>query len=73
MAIQTERKMTVAEYLEWEERQEVKHEYIDGEIIEMTGGTANILVINGQHIAQSFIAQIDHVGNCVVCTVARCA
>jgi len=39
MAIQTERKMTVAEYLEWEERQEIKHEYIDGEIIEMTGGT----------------------------------
>ena len=39
MAIQTERKMTVAEYLAWEERQDVKHEYIDGEIIEMTGGT----------------------------------
>jgi len=31
--------MSVAEYLEWEERQELKHEYIDGEIIEMTGGT----------------------------------
>ncbi|MDE2856443.1 MAG: Uma2 family endonuclease [Chloroflexota bacterium] len=31
--------MTVADYLEWEERQELKHEYIDGEIIEMTGGT----------------------------------
>lgn len=39
MAIQTERTMTVGEYLEWEQRQEVKHEYIDGEIIEMTGGT----------------------------------
>ncbi|MCY3796513.1 MAG: Uma2 family endonuclease [Chloroflexi bacterium] len=39
MAIQSERTMTVAEYLEWEARQEVKHEYIDGEIIEMTGGT----------------------------------
>ena len=39
MAIQTQRTMTVADYLEWEERQEFKHEYIDGEIIEMTGGT----------------------------------
>ena len=39
MAIQTERKMTVSDYLEWEERQECKHEYIDGDVIEMTGGT----------------------------------
>ncbi len=39
MAIQTKRMMTVADYLAWEERQEFKHEYIDGEIIEMTGGT----------------------------------
>ncbi len=41
MAIQTERTMTVAEYLEWEERQELRHEYIDGDIIEMSGGTGN--------------------------------
>lgn len=39
MAIQMQRKMEVAEYLEWEARQELKHEYIDGAIIEMTGGT----------------------------------
>ena len=39
MAIQTEPKLTVAEYLAWEERQDCKHEYIDGEIIEVTGGT----------------------------------
>ncbi|MCY4073071.1 MAG: Uma2 family endonuclease [Chloroflexi bacterium] len=31
--------MTVSDYLEWEERQEFKHEYIDGDIIEMTSGT----------------------------------
>lgn len=31
--------MTVSDYLEWEERQEYKHEYIDGDIIETTGGT----------------------------------
>ena len=39
MAVQTKQLMTVADYLAWEERQEFKHEYIDGEIIEMTGGT----------------------------------
>ncbi len=34
MAIQTERKIPVWDYLEWEERQEFKHEYIDGGIID---------------------------------------
>ena len=32
-------KMTVEEYLEWEAKQELRHEYIDGEIIAMTGGS----------------------------------
>ena len=50
MAIQTERTMTVAEYLEWEERQELRHEYIDGDIIEMSGGTGNHSKI-AMHIA----------------------
>ncbi len=45
MAIQTKQMMTVADYLAWEERQEIKHEYIDGEIIEMTGGTADHSII----------------------------
>jgi len=31
--------MTVLEYLEWESKQEIRHEYLDGEIIAMTGGT----------------------------------
>ena len=31
-------KMTVQEYLEWEANQEFRHEYIDGEILAMTGG-----------------------------------
>ncbi|MCY3833315.1 MAG: Uma2 family endonuclease [Chloroflexi bacterium] len=47
MAIQAERAMTVAEYLEWEERQELRHEYIDGVIIEMSGGTGEHSVIIG--------------------------
>ena len=38
MAIQTKRRMSVAQYLEWEARQEVKHDFIDGTIIEMSGG-----------------------------------
>jgi len=32
-------KMTVEEYLEWEATQELRHEYIDGEIVAMTGGS----------------------------------
>jgi Uma2 family endonuclease len=32
-------KMTIAEYLEWESRQEVRHEYVNGEVYAMTGGT----------------------------------
>jgi Uma2 family endonuclease len=31
--------MSLQEYLEWEERQEIKYEYIDGEVLAMTGGT----------------------------------
>jgi Uma2 family endonuclease len=33
--------LTPAEYLDWEEKQEFRHEYIDGEIYDMTGGTIN--------------------------------
>ncbi|MEG4322517.1 MULTISPECIES: Uma2 family endonuclease [unclassified Microcoleus] len=32
-------KMTAEEYLEWEAQQELRYEYIDGEILAMTGGT----------------------------------
>lgn len=64
MAIQAQRTMTVAEYLEWEKRQEVKHEYIDGEIIEMSGGTGNHskIMVN---ISAAIYNQIDH-SNCFV-------
>lgn len=31
--------LSVAEFLEWENRQETRHELIDGEIVAMTGGT----------------------------------
>ncbi|MFB2936132.1 Uma2 family endonuclease [Aerosakkonemataceae cyanobacterium BLCC-F154] len=33
------KKMTAEEYLKWESQQELRHEYVDGEILAMTGGT----------------------------------
>ncbi len=33
--------LTPAEYLAWEEQQEFRHEYADGEVYAMTGGTLN--------------------------------
>jgi Uma2 family endonuclease len=38
---------TPAEYLEWEEQQEFRHEYVDGEVYAMTGGTLNHSAIAG--------------------------
>jgi Uma2 family endonuclease len=38
---------TPTEYLEWEEQQEFRHEYIDGEVYAMTGGTLNHSAIAG--------------------------
>ncbi len=32
-------KMTIEEYLEWEPQQEIRYEYVNGEIFAMTGGT----------------------------------
>jgi Uma2 family endonuclease len=39
--------MTPQEYLEWEATQEIKHEYIDGEVFAMTGGTIPHNLIGG--------------------------
>ena len=41
---------TPAEYLAWEEQQEIRYEYVDGEVYAMTGGT-----INHSKIAANFI------------------
>jgi Uma2 family endonuclease len=40
--------MTAAEYLDWEPRQEIRYEYINGEVVAMTGGTVphNDIAIN---------------------------
>ncbi|MCY7367303.1 MAG: Uma2 family endonuclease [Chamaesiphon sp.] len=34
-------RFTPEEYFEWEEQQEIRHEYFDGEVYAMTGGTLN--------------------------------
>ena len=40
--------MTVDEYLDWESHQDIRYEYLDGEIVAMTGGTIphNDIAIN---------------------------
>lgn len=45
---QTPQKMTVEEYLEWEDQQEMRHEYVNGEVFAMTGSTIphNDLALN---------------------------
>lgn len=40
-------RFTPTEYLEWEEQQEFRHEYVDGEVYAMTGGTLNHSEIAG--------------------------
>jgi Uma2 family endonuclease len=45
---QVPQKMTVEEYIEWEAQQEIRHEYVNGEVFAMTGGTIahNDLALN---------------------------
>jgi Uma2 family endonuclease len=48
IAIPNPKLMTPAEYLEWEAQQEGRHEYLNGEVYAMTGGTLahNAIAIN---------------------------
>lgn len=39
IAIPSPRKMTVEAYLAWEPHQELRHEFVDGEVLAMAGGT----------------------------------
>ncbi len=59
-------KLTPAEYLDWEEKQELRYEYLNGEVYAMTGGT-----VNHGRIAANLIAMlIPHLrrGRCRVQT-----
>ena len=44
---------TITEYLEFEDQAKIRHEYINGDIIAMTGGTTNHNLIAG-NILSSF-------------------
>jgi Uma2 family endonuclease len=52
-------KMTAQEYLEWEAKQELRHEYIDGEILAMTGGTLphNTIALNFYTVLRPHLRQ----------------
>ena len=39
IAIPDKKYITPQEYLEWEEKQDIKYEYVNGEVFAMTGGT----------------------------------
>jgi Uma2 family endonuclease len=57
-------RMTPEEYFAWEQQQEVKHEYFDGEVFAMSGGTQN-----HSRIAVRLVSLIDnHLddGDCAV-------
>jgi Uma2 family endonuclease len=50
-------RFTPDEYFAWEEQQELRHEYLDGEVYAMTGGTvnhgqiaANFIILLGSHL-----------------------
>ena len=64
MAINISPRMSVAEYLAWESGNELKHEYIDGEIYDMSGATGkhNKIAMN---IALAIGGQVDR-SNCVI-------
>ena len=58
MAINRSPVMTVEDYFEWELQQERKHEYIDGEVIEMPGvsNTHSLITTN---LIYLFVAALD--------------
>ncbi len=58
MAININPRMSVKEYFEWELQNEFKHEYIDGEIYEMTGGSGKHSKIP-VNISFAVLSQID--------------
>jgi Uma2 family endonuclease len=58
MSIATQRKYTVEEYLEREERSETKHEFYQGEIFAMTGASFRRVKIT-QNLARSLGNRLD--------------
>ena len=52
-------RLTPQEYLDWEAQQDYRYEYIDGEIIAMTGGTIphNDLALNFYSALRPFLRE----------------
>ena len=46
-------RMTFGEFLDWERRQEIKHEFLDGVAVAMAGGTEAHNIIQGNLLASS--------------------
>jgi len=60
VAIQENPKFTPEEYFEWAAKQELRYEYLDGEVYAMSGGTvnhgqiaANMIILLGNHLRGS--------------------
>ena len=51
IAVPNSPKISVDKYFEWEARQEVRHEYINGEVFAMAGGTIDHSAIAANLIA----------------------
>jgi Uma2 family endonuclease len=53
--------LTVEEYLEWEAQQDVRYEYVEGEVVAMTGGTIphNDIALN---LYRAFYSQVRSKG-----------
>jgi Uma2 family endonuclease len=60
-------KLTPTEYFTWEEQQLHRHEYINGEVYAMSGGTQN-----HSHIAIKFAALLDNHLADSLCQVLNC-
>jgi Uma2 family endonuclease len=59
-AYQHSPRFTPEEYFAWEQQQQLRHEYLDGEVYAMTGGTvnhgqiaANFIILLGSHLRGS--------------------
>ncbi|WP_448599590.1 Uma2 family endonuclease [Thermoleptolyngbya sp.] len=50
-------RLSPQEYLEWEATQDIKHEYLDGEVFAMTGGTIahNLIALNLASTLKAFL------------------
>ncbi len=53
--------MSVTQYLEWEAKQQIRHEYLNGQVYAMTGGTVphNDIALNLATALKTFLRGTD--------------